>query len=334
MSTVANHQPNTDEKTLFAVLRPELVQHWPEADWQLEMHAVRARKATLHRLTSDNAPALVVKVYTGGLSAAPLARAQYDALLACNKASRGGNKARAPSVYMFYPELPAILMQWCDARSLSARLWQHFFSPAKRHDFIRSSGAWLAAHHQTSHPEIKPFDTNPLIEKLEKLLQQHRAAQKLMEKDTGFVRGLKLLQSTARTLQHDMPHALLHGDYTPSNILISNGDAIGIDMRGMRRGPIIEDIARMIAYLAISSPSAIAARPSGILRKLEQLILCGYGTPPNKGFLNALRLAVLYQLLRRRLVFAERLHRNKWHLANHLKGWQTRRLIEACLKGF
>lgn len=278
----------------------------PGVRWRLEGPVGRTRKCIIYRLSAPEHASLALKQYKPGVASAAAPGLQYEALMRCQDAAATGSPVPAPQAHAFAPDIGAVLMEWVDAPQLRTLLWRTALRPGHRRRLITRTARWLRSFHDLSPVAVEPLDGTKLLRKLQGKLDASAAAPLMMHGDPLFREALAAFTETAQQGGLEAPHALLHGDFTPSNILIDKGDVIGIDMWGARRGPVLEDIARMLTYLAIVSPFALARAPLAAGAPLMSAFAEGYGHGPLKGGSKAVNFVMLYQQLRRWQVYADR----------------------------
>jgi len=260
-----------------------------------------------------------LKVYKPGAVSEKAPQIQYDALLSCNRAVSNYPILLAPKALAFLPEDRAILMEWQDAPTLRAALWHRFAAPQRRRTLIAGAGSWLRAFHELSNITAEPLDASKLVAKLDTQLSRNPTATVAQNIDPTFHTALNRFHKLAATTTAETPHALLHGDFTPTNLLVKGNDVIGMDMWGMRRAPVYEDIARMLVYLGVVSPVGFSAEVLGPHCSLLQAFAQGYGTDKFDAASAPFQTVVLYQQLRRWLVYA---NRKTKHPYSPLARWQ------------
>ncbi len=282
--------------------RTELDDIAPCTTWAVTATAGNSRKCDIYVLASPHtAKKLAIKIYRPGMVSDRAPKAQYKAML------RAHGKLACPKAYGFLPDDRAILMDWIEGPRFRSVLWQQILHPSKRLALVEQTGRWLRQLHDLSSPQTEPFDGGKMIAKLHIQLTKHEAAAKALGLDEVFNASLKTLEQLAPVIDADIPHSLLHGDFTPSNLLVKNDTILGIDIWGARRAPIYEDAARMLAYLSVTSPFSLSPRPLGADSALMNAFIDGYGKDQINPEEPAWRFTLLYQQLRRWIVYQNRL---------------------------
>lgn len=275
------------------------------ANWQLAKSGVRARKCDIFRVTSPKFT-LALKVYKTDVASKNAAQIQYDALMRCNLAALNHSILRAPQALAFLPGSQAILMDWQRAPTLRTALWRRAATPHRQRSLVTAAGSWLRTFHNLSDTEVQTLDGSKLFAKLDNQMSRNSVAATALNNNTAFQAALQCFQELTSKTNVQTPHALLHGDFTPTNLLVDGAGIIGMDMWGARIAPVYEDIARMLAYLGVVSPFAMAGAPLSPQNKLVHAFTQGYGEDILDAASGPFQTVLLYQQLRRWLVYASR----------------------------
>lgn len=313
---------NTD---LLPRLMPTLSMIDASSAWHITTQPIRARKCDIYKISGGNRT-LALKVYKPGIASDAAPALQYEALQRCNKAALNQPALRAPKALAFLPDERAILMEWQTAATLRATLWRKFNSSNQRLDLVRRSGAWLRAFHELSDVSIEPLDGRKLSAKLDTQIKPKPCSATRLIDSIPFNRALDRFREIAASFNEPTPHALLHGDFTPTNLLADDTEIVGMDMWGARSGPAFEDIARMLAYLGVVSPFALARAPLDPQGSLTSEFMQGYGEDVMNAKSSAFHLVLLYQQLRRWLVYADKKASSPMSPMTHWQHAQNQRL--------
>lgn len=315
----------TSQALLLEKLSPTLETVEAATDWHIGEPAVRARKCTIYRVSGAHHQ-LALKVYKPDLVSEAAPRIQYDALRRCNSAALGNPLLRAPAALAFLPEERAVLMEWQTAPTLRSTLWKQAASPGTSLKLIKSAGTWLRAFHELSGIENLPLDGKKLLSKLNSQMNRKPEAVALLERQASFNKAMSRFRELATKCTIQTPHALLHGDFTPTNLLVDNKGIIGMDMWGARHAPIYEDITRMHAYLGVVSPFALRAAPLAPNGPLINAFIQGYGEDLASTSTSPFPLILFYQQLRRWLVYADKRNSHPLSPLAHLQLTKNQRL--------
>lgn len=298
----------------------------PGAAWLAHGPVKHGRKCDIHLLKSEaSGRTLALKLYDAETATAATPQIQYRALERCAKASATEPSLRSPYPHIFLPEERAVLMDWVDAPTLQTIMWQALFSPGRRPQLVHEAGAWLRAFHDVSCISNEPFDGGKLLDKLQTRLDQNPSANQLLNNSAPVRGALADFSDKARSVNTEAPHALLHGDFTPTNLLVDSRGIIGIDMWGARHAPVYEDAARLLNYLAVNSPYRFSSSPLHRDGALVSTFARGYGRDIMDVYSPAWTFTLLYQQLRRALVYQNRFLSRKQSFAPR---WQLRQSIK------
>ena len=329
--------PKTIQEDLLEKLQPTLAAVDATSEWRIGDPTVQARKCDIYKVANANR-ALALKVYKPNMVSSEAPSIQYHAMVRCNQAHQRQSLLRAPTALAFLPERCAILMDWQTAHNLRSVLWNKFGSPRQRLDLITAAAKWLRVFHEMSGIERQQIDGGPLTAKLHTQMSRRPEAMALLEQDPAFQTALNRFFGVAAITCDNAPHALLHGDFTPTNLLVDKAGVIGMDMWGARHGPVHEDIARMLAYLGVVSPFSLLPRPLTSSSALIQAFARGYGEDLLDLRSVHLPMVLLYQQLRRWLVYTGKTNNQpfsplaKWQLArNRSLCQQTLAWLDHCI---
>lgn len=310
-----------DHDALLAKFSGALETLEPEGRWSLKGPVGKGRKCDIYQVINDiTATRLALKLYDQTHASAAAPHIQFRALQRCAKAP--GATVRSPQPLAFLPEERAVLMTWHEAPMLLHVLWRNILTPQHRLELISQAGIWLRSFHDLSCISIEPFDGTKLLEKLEGRIENNPAMRMTLEENQECKTAFAAFSKLAVQARYDAPHALLHGDFTPSNLLVDDDGVVGIDMWGARHAPVYEDAARMLTYLAITSPFSLASMPLHKDGALMQAFAGGYGRDMLDMHSGAWSLTLLYQQLRRWLVYRQRSEQKP---ASPIFAWQLNR---------
>jgi aminoglycoside phosphotransferase (APT) family kinase protein len=287
-----------------------LVHLAPGAQWHIDGPIGKGRKCEIFKLTNDQQThTLALKLYRSDQVTGSGPEKQFAALHRFTNDATPKLNVAMPRAHAFWPELNAILMDWIDAPRLRTVLWRNLLSQKTRNTSVIKAAQWLRHFHDTSETGSKAINAHALLAILNKRIEKSDAGQNLMATAPLFRKCLEKLHQLSDDPRLIAPHATLHGDFTPTNILMDGEQPIGIDIWGVRNGPIYEDIARMLTYLAIDSPFVLDQRPfhdGKQISRLFSLFLEGYGQDLITAESPALWYILLYQQLRRWIVFEDK----------------------------
>lgn len=225
---------------------------WPD-DWKPDCPPQVRRESTIHRLSSGLAGMTIcVKIINRPARRVPDSKRLHAALSHYHGKSDREGGFTVPRPFGCLPKLGAIIMEWVEGRTFSDLLKLDQLNARKRHENIRKVAGWLRWFHSQSEMEsgrmvpgsqldviVKVFEENPDL---------HKAA---MAGDAVLRQHMDLAARHASVLDGvEVDFAILHGDFKPTNLIFSsNGDVVGIDFLGVKRGPVTQDICRFLIDL-------------------------------------------------------------------------------------
>lgn len=164
-----------------------------------------------------------------------------------------------PNFFAQLPEDNIEITEWVDAEPLSVQLKHADLDRKKMNAYFYRAGAWIYKFHNVE--SLSPT-TVPSEQKLE-ALRTELAGRKLWA-DKVSKNAFLLLEEHADTVANiPASQGLIHGDFTPDNILISDGKTVGIDFTTRFRNAVVLDLANFITHLIL-----LAWEPRNILNGL------------------------------------------------------------------
>lgn len=218
---------------------------------------------------------------------------------------------RVPKVYFYDYDHRLLIMEWLNGISLQKQLWHSSLNRTCRISSIHKSGEWLRAFHEVSTLSNESVDFTCYLT----VIKQRIALQSTNHlpntpDSTLFVRAYQILNrqiSTSKPIA--VPHAIVHGDFTPANVVLERDHVIGIDIWALERKPILIDLARMAVYLTVAYPPLRGENIYDAAERMHQSVKAltdGYGTDLAQPETQHFKLALLSEYLRRWLVIDKR----------------------------
>lgn len=294
--------------------------------WVITGPVIEARECILYKASSViYSHAIAIKVYRDQKKRKKNAMPQYAALERFAPLLNGDNSEyRVPVAYGSFPEQRTFLMEWVEAPSLEHRLWRYCYHQGKQQQCMRRTFSWLRAFHEQADHDVKPANINRYKNRLQQFVEQYEG-KSLLARSAAFHAGLECITNLAGQFEGmNVDHARLHGDFTPSNMLIGDDVVTAIDIAGAQLLPVAEDICLQLSYIAIGYPNMLTR---GDMKKppsqwpLLALILDAYDYPQDDKQRCFLLYVFLYQLLRRWAVIAAR---NKERRTPLVDRWRLR----------
>jgi len=295
-------------------------------DWVINGPEIEARECIIYKASSLNYPhAIAIKTYRQKQQKYSLI--QHDVLERfSNSLNLENNGYYVPKVFGSFPDKGIFLMEWIESPKLEKRLWRYFYSKKHVQSDMRRSFKWLKEFHLHANLENQLIKHEKYKDTLNKFFKEHEGKQ-LLSNNEVFAEGRKCFEKTSKnTINLIVLHANLHGDFTPSNILIDDEKVTSIDMFGNQHLPVANDIALLLTYIAIEYPNMLTRYDFKLPPTkwpLLELIIESYGYPKDSKQLNFFLFVFLYQLLRRWMVIN---HRNKNKRVKLLEKWRLRNI--------
>lgn len=215
-------------------------------DWQVRGSPLVRRECGIYflRSASFRVPRLVLKAY-GGDSVRALAR-KLDAKSRFYHAA-GTRHCTVPEPILLLKGKNALVMEYVEAPLAGSLLRKGFHSRETRESINRMAGRWLEWFHARSLVSLEPFDASYFSGKLAALVGKSAAGG---ANPTEFGEWMEFAAVVAAGLDGVLvPHAEVHGDFTPFNLFIDGDRVTGFDYQVNRRLPITHDLCRFLLYL-------------------------------------------------------------------------------------
>jgi len=223
---------------------------WPD-DWTPHGEPMLRRWSTVYRMDSERSgKSICVKVVHGGTNATEDAGKLYEALCHYHVRADREKGYTVPEPFGWLPEHRAVIMEWVEGMTYSQVLKRELFSTRKRHESLRKVAGWLHWFHAQSPVESESLEKLGQLRGIEKVFKKARDVDKAATSHDRVLRHyLNLASSSSGVLRgSEVDNAVLHGDFKPTNLLISrSGVVTGIDFAGGRRGPVSHDICRFLS---------------------------------------------------------------------------------------
>jgi hypothetical protein len=264
-----------------AAILPSLTEKTGCAEWSIIRKPLQRRDCRIYFLKagSSHVPDMVVKIYRKDAVGANLARKLH------RKSRRLSRIATPewsiPKPVLFVQEANALVMEFVEAPLVGTLLIRAFHSKAKHNDIIRQAARWLGWFHRHSGVDSKPFSAESFTGKLAKMLGKiSDTTPDALAGDGFLVECIEKASKVATDLDGRlMPHADVHGDFTPFNLFMDRGTVIGFDYRGNRSMPIYHDICRFLVYIdvyRITPPSTSDLRQHGCRKNDFDVFMTSY----------------------------------------------------------
>ncbi len=172
-----------------------------------------------------------------------------------------------PHIFTILPTDNLIVMEWVSGKPVSKRLVRPNLGEIQARSLLNRAGRWIARFHQM---EEAPATRVRASERLEYLRDEATAAS--LREDSPMRQSIELLADTAAAAQaQEVPCGLVHGDFKPDNLLLSDGRTVGIDFQIIRGGILPSDLVQFINHLRLLCYEPAALRV-GLWRRREALV--------------------------------------------------------------
>ena len=264
-----------------AAILPSLTEKTGCAEWSVMRKPLQRRDCRIYFLKAGAAdvPGMVLKIYRKDAVGLNLARHLH-------KKSRNLKKIATPewsipNPVLFVQEANALVMEFVEAPLAGSLLMRAFHSKAKHNEIIHQAARWLGWFHRHSGVNDQPFSAESFTGKLGKTLVKIRDSNPgALERDGFLNECIEQARKAAAELDgHPMPHAVVHGDFTPFNLFIDGETVIGFDYRGNRSMPVYHDICRFLVYLDVyrlTPPRAADLRRYGCRKNDYEVFMNSY----------------------------------------------------------
>ena len=317
------------------VLR-QLGQIEPATSWEMIGPVLKSRECDLYRAESpETGRSIAIKIYHANVNpAAP--QQQFEALsLKQHPMAAPTAIYRVPRAYSFDSKTKTLLMDWAEGDNLFHRLWRGLRTKSINQD-IFLAGAWLRTFHQASPLKVQKTDYSYYQKADEKRTDHYDDTSALLgDSHSLFDESMAVLKKWVQEQPENFAtHAILHGDFTPYNLLIDGKTVTGIDMWGATYQLIYVDLARMTVYLTIAYPLFFCGtlfNRQGQMHPQISTLFNGYGTDLADPASNHLRIAILSEYLRRWLVIENRKSRGPRRLTDRFQILRIQNQIKSIL---
>lgn len=246
-----------------ALMRDYCAAHQAPANWRQTHPEMKLLKASIYRIESDHFSTPVgIKAFRTDLVSAAFPEKLFHEwqIYAAQSAPEG---FCVPAIYAVLPHSAALMMEWIEAKNMGDILLQNLHRPHVRVDAIRRAGGWLKWFHGVGGVENLPYDSSMMLGKIEAMIEKVNAQNAaVMPAQKTFWHCLDVLRrATPRFHGVSVPHAPVHGDFTPYNLLLpDDGRTAGIDFLAHGRMPVTFDICHFLVYLDVHRFWLTAAR--------------------------------------------------------------------------
>jgi len=225
---------------------------WP-MDWKQHGRPLVRRESTVFRVSSVQSRwTICVKIVHKGSRQSDDSSGLFAALCHYHARSDRENGYTVPEPYGWVPEYRAVIMEWVEGRTYGQILKKELISTNRRHENLRRVAGWLRWFHSQSKVKSGTFPSHAQVSGIIKVFDEAPGLNKAATAHDPAIREfLEVATKSAGVLQGiEMDRADLHGDFKPTNLIISStGVVTGIDFTIGKRGPVSHDIFRFLSDL-------------------------------------------------------------------------------------
>jgi hypothetical protein len=200
------------------------------------------------------------------------ARQQFGTLQRLSESGSGQTRGLAPRPYLLIEDEGALLAEWIPGHNMAWRLFSWRCRPAEALGLTGEAAQWLRRFHDVQPDGQGPLDVEDKLSMANALAKKGLRGNPIYE---GCLACLSKHASQAAAIP--LKRSLVHGDFKAGNLLMNDGDAVGIDIHAAANNVVIYDIAQFLND--IDTSPRFSWRGSGALarRLREHFIACYFG---------------------------------------------------------
>jgi hypothetical protein len=245
----------------------ELALMFPESgDWCLGAMLAR-RDGRVYQASSARLKRQVaVKVYGGELPGNELPVRLFEDLTFYQSRSSRRPLLTVPKPCGVVESLNLVVMEWIHAPTMTVRLRKNRLRPKARRRDIESAARWLLWYHRQSGITRETYQVEKALKAYKRQIRGiRRMDEDFLDKQPELQEHLKRWRTLGAGIGgFEIDHAVVHHDFTPSNVFMEDERVTGFDFVTKYRKPVTHDICRFLTHLAIQRWVPVSA---GHLRK-------------------------------------------------------------------
>lgn len=199
----------------------------------------------------------------------------YRRLLALHCCGDRENEYGIPQIFSLDADTRVVAMERVSGKTVSAALVAGRVGGAVNlHSLANRCGRWLGWFHRL---EAAPATRFPAAHFLESLGEDIAVVRTANSSVAG--QSFRLLGETAAAAGAEfVPCGLLHGDFKPDNLIVSESRVVGIDFEIIPQGMLLSDLVQFMNHVRLLcyEPAALGARLWREKATLENSFLRGY----------------------------------------------------------
>jgi hypothetical protein len=234
---------------------------------------LRSEESVIYRATCPGLPyPLLIKHPSENGSPA---RHQYELLRIAAARFEGRSGLSVPRAYPHLLDDGFVITEWIEAPTLGQILNSLNVPLARVVSALDLAGRWLRVFHGDHDAELVCLDPDRMLGEVRTAMA--RPVRRGISR--RFARSLDLLERNKPMLARiPVPIGSRHGDFKPDNVMIQGDCAVGIDLTGNSKDPVILDIAYFLHHLDMQLIHSVAGwRLWPLRRALRSAFLRGYG---------------------------------------------------------
>ena len=155
--------------------------------------------------------------------------------------------AHAPEVLFTNDDGTLVVMAEATGKTLN----DHLTAGRKPVDMLRRTGAWLAAFHGSSPPEVRTYQPKFMVAHANRMADAVTEGRLSVALPDLFVHCCRGLGSYAEKAEGQQTLSTIkHGDFNMRNVLLGPDGATGLDFKPVSTAPVGFDIARILMDFA------------------------------------------------------------------------------------
>ena len=239
---------------------------------------------------------VALKLYKPGTARPFAIRKQLQRHRACAESMKHDAGYSVPEPIAGFPDRRVIIMEWIDGPSVRDLMRSMVLNRSAYRGMLLRAGKWLAHFHAASTPKCEPLSVVNLLDRIE-----HRVTKShpRIVAEAAYIAADNTIRELAVLLDgREMEHVEVHGDFTPSNLLVDKDRIAGIDFGTRRRLPHYYDICRFLVHLEAQRPAPkwLGAHPESFA---AEAFLEGYGDGAPKATGDIMNYMMLTEVMRR-----------------------------------
>lgn len=219
--------------------------------WTVKGPIVEARRSSIYQGFHSNSPKPVcIKYSKSGERSKKSLILEYNNLQKYSSAMADNKRYGVPKPIACLPDSGMLVLEWVNGKSVKFHLRQGFYKRKSRKSLIVESAHWLKGFHLAAGASSKTFSPSQLADKIDNYALLNRISFQAC-KITALKVAEVFRRETEKVPVSQEVYSSVHGDFTPGNIIYSDGKMLGIDTTRQASASVIEDATRFITDLIV-----------------------------------------------------------------------------------